>query len=289
MTVFQVNQQCFEPNVFQFAASLNSTTSLATANSVQQFSKWPDTLAEAMLLPGTRQWEAKDGVYSVVPFTSKPNTASYGTTTAPAIYRDSTYNPAPGSVTPGGNYMNILTPTITSGNHLSFPFSKVAPVHSKGAIITGMAATSRYTINVNFFVESFPDLSDQSTLLLATPSAQYDPVALEIISQITKELPIAVPVSENGFGDWFAGIVADIAPVLSGVALAMGHPELAALAGAAGAAAGTFRKKPKPKKPTNQSLPPPNSWGKPPSRLKQGPKSARTHKKVQANKARTKV
>lgn len=263
LTAYQISQTNTDPNVFQFKDSIDGVnTTFATAVNAIELVKWPASISEAMLLPGSRQWEAKEGVYTVIPFTGKDNYASAPTYTQPYMYATTAGYEEGGSS--NATALQVSYPNIVADDYLTFPAHRYAPVHSKGVIISGLAPESRYTVNVNYYIETFPDLSDQGLLTLASPSSSFDPVALEIISQATKSLPVAVPVSENGFGDWFASIIAEVAPFAAAIATGLGHPELGALAMAAGQAAKTYSKRKEDKKNTpikTAAARAPNSWG----------------------------
>jgi len=58
-----------------------------------------------------------------------------------------------------------------------------------------------------------PDL-----VVLATPSPEYDPKALEAYSIALQDMPVGVPVAENGIGDWFSGVVNKISNVVGNIA-----------------------------------------------------------------------
>jgi len=72
-------------------------------------------------------------------------------------------------------------------------------------------------IRWNLYIERFPDSSLPDLVVLATPSPEYDPKALEAYSIALQDMPVAVPVAENGIGDWFSGVVNKISSVVGNV------------------------------------------------------------------------
>jgi hypothetical protein len=109
-------------------------------------------------------------------------------------------------------------------------------------------------VNTVYIIERFPSQLDADLVVLATPSARYDPQALDLYSEIIRSMPVGVPQRMNGLGDWFAEAVSTasdfIAPVLSAIPLPM-----AQLASKAVSTAGGIAKKLAPTKPMQQSGP----------------------------------
>jgi hypothetical protein len=100
--------------------------------------------------------------------------------------------------------------------------NKAIPFNSAGAYFTGLPANTVLKINYNIWIERFPSEADRDLCVLAKPSADFDPVALEAYARILQVMPIGVPVAENGFGDWFAGGVASIVDAMTGTGYASG-------------------------------------------------------------------
>jgi hypothetical protein len=179
----------------------------------------PDTVQEANILSGSKQWHAKKGVY----MTARPsqddlpilsgqviNTVYYQNTQA-----DTTLlSPVFGVGNVGGSTgVNISTPQITSVN----------PYHQMGAYFTGLSPQTTFTVNVWAFVEIFPEQLGNTLTPLAQPSAPYDEQALRLYSEIIKAMPIAVELSENGFGDWLADLAGKAVNVVGGIASTVGR------------------------------------------------------------------
>lgn len=233
--------------VYRFPQShaLKSTTwfyGLAAAGAVQTpfdasvMTFFPDSLPNAMLLAGTRQWKAEDGAYCVVPFCSAENPALSPDYRQPIFYDDDILDEV-GTV----NTDNVMFPSPVSSvnDKLIFQANKFAPMQSVGIFFTGLSETSTLTLQVNFYVETFPTFDDTEIITLATPSAPHDPAALALYQHAMNTLPVGVPANFNGFGDWFAGIVSSIAKY-GGAALGAAVPGLGPVIAGAGALADSY-------------------------------------------------
>jgi len=103
-----------------------------------------------------------------------------------------------------------VTPLITCpSTNVQSPYSMC------GALFTGLKSTASLTINFNFMIERFPNKSSVIKRL-CYPSPPYDIRALELYSDISRQLPIGVPVHENAAGDWIKA-VANIASSICGL------------------------------------------------------------------------
>jgi len=244
----------------------NTNPSTSTASFGGPFVRSPPiTLAEAVLLPGTRTWEAKDGCYSVSTFHTTENPAELIAPRTPVITSADADDLE--SVVSTTSVFSMIPGPIVAGSTLR-PVSafRIFNIHQSGAVLTGLSQQTTLTINWNVFMESFPSNAEQDILPLATPSCEFDPDVLDLYSRIMVELPVGVPVRENGLGDWFFDAVTSAAKYIGPVLSALPHP-IAIGAGQILTSLGNANKKPKkakPQKVVNQQLPPPNQWGPPP-------------------------
>jgi len=286
ITAFEVPQSnILMPSVGTInPVTVGAATSELTAVGFTQVQKWPDSLDAAMYLDGTRQWEAKDGVYSVVSFQSSENPATLSTYSQLLINNSSNTFDTPLTTSYVPCYLgNVDAANPINGFPLGIGSTQWIPMDSKGVIISGLNVNSQFTITANIFMETFPEVYDP-LVTLARPSCEYDPIALEIISRAMKNLPVAVPVAENGLGDWIADVVAEIGPWVEAAAGYL-MPPLAPIAHAATALANNSIKKRKQttKKavvpaPVSQKTMPPNTWvdtSKPSSKQRQMSKKAK--------------
>lgn len=174
----------------------------------------PETLDEALLIPGTTQWEAKEGAYMVSSFTGSENPAGPADLTGFVIYDDLAVGVAP------ANQPTLLTQPAFSSNP-AFLYNgytnKHENINMSGMIFSGLAPQATLSLKWVCYYETFPGTSDPSDLTLASPPCPYDPVALEYLKRVTLELPVAVPFDENPLGEWFWSVVdalADMAPAV---------------------------------------------------------------------------
>lgn len=191
----------------------------------------PDTLQDAMLLPGSRQWEAKEGCYCMAAFFSAEDRATAVEPTCPVIGgADVTDNE--GVINTSSVNMPIPGPTVGASGTRAMPSFRVFNVHQSGAIFTGLSNETTLTINWNVFLETFPDPSQAEILPLATPSGEYDPDALDLYTRIISDMPVGVPVKENGLGDWFLGAISDAAKAIGPALSLIPHPAARIIGGA---------------------------------------------------------
>jgi hypothetical protein len=224
---------------------------------LQQF---PRSVPNAMLIPGSRQWEAADGVYIVVPFVGQDNPPQLVGYTQPLMRLAEDNNPAvdrtfctplatsvPQASLSDYNGGEMMVPIMLDGVDPTLPNAvqqptKLYPIQQVGAFFQGLSHETTLSVTLNVFVETFPTVAEPDILVLATPSAIYDPVALQIFSNALSVLPVAVPAGFNPFGEWFTDIVSTLSDWLTIPATAI-NPALGAGVGAAGQMAKAWRKK----------------------------------------------
>jgi len=194
----------------------------------------PNSLADAMLLCGSKQWDAAKGCYIVQTMNDMENPAS------PPDYVSTAFNDP--SVHPViAN--SLIVPTNDLSNSAYFdPYfgfinawtlenaseeldqllfvthaNKRIPFDRKGVIVTGLTPQSTFTINYNSVIERFLSSSERDLVVLAQPSPCEDLKAMALYSLIARDLPVGVEFTQNDFGDWFLGICDEVANVVSTV------------------------------------------------------------------------
>lgn len=163
----------------------------------------PNVVGLANALPTSRTWEASKGVYMV----AQPNLDDMRFSNC--VDRD-LYTASSNNSTDDG-YFGFMTER--SGGKGLTP-SRVVP---SGCIMTGLNANSTITIDIRMIVEYCPALA-AADIALATPTCRYDATAIAAAAKIFEQLPPGVPVSMNGAGDFFRGILriaSKILPVLA--------------------------------------------------------------------------
>jgi hypothetical protein len=173
----------------------------------------PGDLPTAQLLYGSRSWAAAEGAYVVgrqngvenplaqpvnVPFAM--TTADYITgVNTPMVYS---------ADTPGAQYVQPI---------LASPFDL------SGAYFTGLSPQTTLTVNVRWLLERMPTPSETDLVVLATPSAPYDPLALELYNHCIRDMPPGVMLSENPLGEWFANVLSKVADWAPKIGSALGN------------------------------------------------------------------
>jgi len=205
----------------------------------------PATPGEALLLDGSKQWKAKDGCYVVSTFNSSENPPGANSTT-PVLHLSAldVSNTSLGChwvyITPsnngGSNYPAAFQPTPITGNPAETPttFNLVPvptggvwlqPFNGSGVIFSGLSNSTTLQLNAIYYIERFPTQQDSDLVVLARESCRGDSIALDLYSEIVKEMPVGVPQRMNGMGEWFADAVSSaadfISPVLSAIPLPM--------------------------------------------------------------------
>jgi len=181
----------------------------------------PNGTASALLLAGSKQWDATKGCYVPGRLHSEDIPTSDYYPVIPIIV-DNTWNTQPNAQT-----ARVIVPAVTSwtipDGEAVYGYSslQMTQFDMTGALFTGLTAQSTLTINWNIIVERFPSNQDLDLVVLAVEPPERDDVAIRFLSHALRELPVGVPVDMNGLGDWFKdaiGTASDfIAPVLSAI------------------------------------------------------------------------
>lgn len=254
------------------------------AASYHEWSSWPTTLANAMLLGGTRQWHAKEGVYSVATFSGAEHPAFGTIPLSPMVW------PSDPEESGDTNTTIWVPPSFEVDQVATYAnkFNHVDSFHMNGAYFTGLSLQTTLNVTVNWYIERFPDPYETDLVVLAKPSPPYDPRAMELYTNCLMDMPPGVPVAENGLGDWiasaFSGVTKFAAPLLNFIP-GVG-PIASAAASGLGSLASTFTSsKPSPSSnamaksyiaPPNTKLPPASEVAKATSFRAQAPRSERS-------------
>jgi len=204
----------------------------------------PATLADAMLLPGSRQWEAKDGCM-VVPTLASTEIPVQQLRNANVFFRDTNGNQTVNTIALGGApttgftgcFVNPLFPVVTFAVpsvqiKLTQPLLHINNFNTSGAFFTGLSNSTTLVINTVYYIERFPTVSDKDLIVLAEPSPPYDSVAFDLYPILTQFMPPGCQVKDNADGDWFFEAVQSVAEFLK--------PALGFLPGPLGTLAGPF-------------------------------------------------
>lgn len=206
-----------------------------------RFRSAPPLPTDAALMTNARTWEAKQGV--LVPFRldlSRGTEVSGSTSNIPAAY----YYDSTDLRTPNVNghvaaefsqdtYLSRLA--TTTGTDISGATGyRDCHIDTSGAYFSGLHEDTVLTLTIRFLVEVCPTSANPTLMSMASPTAPYDPKALELYCHTMGSLPPGCPVHMNEKGDWWRNIlkaVAAAAPAVIG-AVAPEFLPVAALASA---------------------------------------------------------
>jgi len=243
------------------SATTFSYTATDTAGSLPQYyygaastvicANPPTSVAEALVLQGSRQWHAKEGAMIVSTMNGDEVPVINGQTALTGYSEALDTVTAINTAVPVALGGVFAASTNSSTAAMGFPRTYLTPFNMSGAFFTGLSNSTTITINVRIFAEIFPSDLQNPLTPLAQPSCPYDERAIRLYSEIAKALPPGVMLCENGFGDFFSDIiskvsnfVSPIAGVVSKIAGVIPHPAaqaVARIAGTVGGVADQFR------------------------------------------------
>jgi hypothetical protein len=217
LTAYRQNQQQTDPFLLKMHASAGSgvdTHNLFFYDGMATIIKKPPaTTAAAMMTPDAKQWQAKEGAYVVVDFHDDDLPICEPNMIIPCLVNDAQDYPTPMNnaishvQTPGANVsgysFGITTTTPSVLWQQPVESNRILPINTSGVFLTGLNPQASFTINAIFYVECAPTGEDEELLSLCSQSPAYDPLALEIISKLRRDCPIAVKLRENYLGEWF--------------------------------------------------------------------------------------
>lgn len=163
----------------------------------------PATLQQAALIPNTRTWELRDGVYAVaLPAAHNPYHEGIRTNVVVQIPPFAGSNCA---------YM-VYDPQVAFTNA---PWSSL---HCCGAMSSRLTTKDvSYRISVKQVLEYSPSPTSTTLISFATRCPEYDPKFLKLYKALIPHMPAGTKVGNNDSGDWFRAIVSiakTIAPLV---------------------------------------------------------------------------
>jgi len=172
----------------------------------------PENVAQAMALCGSRTWAALEGAYVVCTLNTDEVPIQYRTPSYPILEHWSEGSGIVCGYT--GTAADALTDNVCNYNEFDM----------SGAYFTGLSPETSLTVTFNVYIERFPTADQTDLAVLAEASPSYDPLALELYTRMLHEMPVGVMVKENSIGEWFADVVAKVAPFLHTGLSAIPHP-----------------------------------------------------------------
>ncbi len=176
-------------------AAVYSGTYNGTYNAVELIEP-PVTPTEAFDMPGSLQWEAAKGCY-VVPRFNAESVDPQDLRPLAVLAREN-----------GGTNWFPLIDTVAPFVQLSTEQTRtnaLLPITLAGAYFTGLSSETELTVNLTYYVESFPAV-DSTLRRLASSDCPEDFAALELYTKIVQHMPTGVEVNDNFLGAFVAGI-----------------------------------------------------------------------------------
>lgn len=187
----------------------------------------PKNLTELALYPGFMQDEAQFGYYA--PVLLKFGQERHYPIPSSVLLLDD--DPAAGKFDPTlpiKAYTTRVLPVSVPGNTTVFYTSNEHPlfvgVDSNVVMFTGLSDETTLTLRVRYIMERFPSDAEGQILVIATPSATYDPAVLQLYSQAVQQLPAGCRFTDNPSGEWWKSMLTEIGKVASPLLKMLPHP-----------------------------------------------------------------
>lgn len=177
------------------AVDAGVTTCISSSYQKLDLIEPPATAGEAIDMPGSLQWEAKDGAYVVAILDTPENPPLEPETNFPVSF----------DATSGKHFGPNITQT-GAARHMTVS-SKPMPTSFSlsGVYLTGLSNATTLQVNLTYYVEIFPT-KNNVLRRVSQPSTAADQQALKLYGQVVTSLPTGVMVAENFAGGFIAGI-----------------------------------------------------------------------------------
>jgi hypothetical protein len=193
-----------DDDVVTFSGSALNTHSLAKQRELP-----PANPSSALVLPGSKQWDAARGSYCVMSLASLDNPLECVSNRPRFLMAN---NVAKTSVT--STTAALKTGDILTASPATFSCFLNAPYNTSGSYFTGLSLQTTLTLTMKLLIESAPGPTSPF-VTLSHPSPTYDPEAIRLYSQLTNHLPVAVPFDENPSGEWFGEVLGTLGALSS--------------------------------------------------------------------------
>jgi len=234
VTCARMNQNSCESAFFQVMT--NSTS--FHMGSLFPIRTVPRNLSEMVLLTGNTGWKASEGAYSVVPLKLLGQHVATVRPEYPLLMTEDFQAGAVIAPVEGASPHVVLAPIPglnIPGNPSLYQFQfhpgKV-PMDSTVQMFTGLSDETTLTIRCRWMIERFPNDQEADIVVLASDSPAYDPIALQVYSQVMQTLPAAVMFKENADTTWWRKVLGTVADVVGAGLMAMPHPIAKTVGGA---------------------------------------------------------
>lgn len=201
--------------MYRFGANISGTATPQGDGNYFTVPMWPSSQSNAVLIPGSRQWTAEQGAYVIPRLEAQEIPISeQGFPIQPFIDGGDVTNAA----------VNLASRPLNSSifsNQYVFKNCFWDSFDMRGVLLSGLSLQTTLTVNVTYLVERMPDVTISDLVVLAVPPPERDAQVLDLYTHISDHLPSAVPVGENGLGDWFMDALSTAADFIAPVASAI--------------------------------------------------------------------
>jgi len=197
-------------------AVYNAASTFVTHFDGQCYSSPPISADDAMLLKGSVAWKAAEGAYMIGTQSSVVNPLSMLTTLGWLSTTEMTQ-----SVAELSEYYSATSEVAPLASVVTPQLQKLTPFNTSGVFLTGLSLDSTFTVTLKVYVERAPTVNEPDLSVLATPSASYDVMALQLYAKALQQLPVAVPVRFNKAGDWWRNILRAVSTIAMPLAKAV--------------------------------------------------------------------
>jgi hypothetical protein len=171
----------------------------------------PPYVADALNLPGSRQWSAAEGAY--IPLTLAGDENPFVQAASREIIMSDDFSPGLGA---SGRAFLHSTPQAGFGPTPNAMAPKsVNKLHQSGVYFSGLSKETTLTVSLRVFMERAPTRSEPDLVPLARPSPTADPVAWMLYTEAIRLMPPGVILSENFLGGWFRQVVSNVSSVVA--------------------------------------------------------------------------
>jgi len=202
--------------------------------SLKPIAACPTTEAALLKFQGSKQWNAKEGCYAIVPinwvdYTESPHP------TAPILFQDSLQ-------VLGGVNVPAFTPlrsttTVGGANYGSFPRAiNYLNCDSQCIMLTGLDPKTELTIRYQFWGQTEPK-SNVVQLRAAKPPVPWNQDFYEFATKMKGQAPTSTFFTNNPSGEWWKTILSTAADIAPSILSMIPHPAARALAPIAAMAA----------------------------------------------------
>lgn len=201
---------------------------------IDQIACPPNNIEQATIIPNSRTWKSKDGVYVVSKRNNVESEFTRGGINSIALMNP----PNPETPTVHNSYFarEIFNATYSpSTSSFVDSVNAVTPFNISGAYFTGLSSQyGTLRLRAKLIYEVIPDPTDTTLVVLATPTLHNNPTFDQLLDEVVQKMPPGVPQTWNPKGEHWRKVLETVGRVTEWLAPAASvlAPELGAIFGA---------------------------------------------------------